>query len=154
MIALTESTVRSSFVNVSLRERKAIVLPADLAGHDWDRLDYFGWRDPKSPLMGFIVAEIDGIVGRTGSLVIRLLQRDDFGVRILRVEFLALDLFLLLVGVVGVHLEIGTRIALAGIGGDDRIVVQIVEFAPRLRVNALCAKFGFRHGSASSSELR
>lgn len=60
MIALTESTVRSSFVNVSLRERKAIVLPADLAERDWDRLDYFGWRDPKLPLLGFIVAEIDG----------------------------------------------------------------------------------------------
>lgn len=60
MIALTESTVRSSFVNVSLRERKAIVVPADLAEHDWERLDYLGWRDPKSPLLGFIVADIDG----------------------------------------------------------------------------------------------
>ncbi|MCC4248553.1 MULTISPECIES: FBP domain-containing protein [Microbacterium] len=61
MIALTESTIRSSFVNVSLRERKAIVLPADLADRDWDRLDYLGWRDPKSPLLGFVVAEIDAV---------------------------------------------------------------------------------------------
>ena len=61
MIALTASTVRSSFVNVSLRERKAIVLPDDLAARDWDRLDYFGWRDAKSPLLGFVVAEVDGL---------------------------------------------------------------------------------------------
>ncbi len=60
MLALTESTARSSFVNVSLRERKAIVMPPDLADREWDRLDYVGWRDPKSPLLGFIVAEIDG----------------------------------------------------------------------------------------------
>ncbi|WP_458416398.1 FBP domain-containing protein, partial [Pseudomonas aeruginosa] len=43
MIALTEPTLRNSFVNVSLRERKAIVVPADLADRDWDRLDYVGW---------------------------------------------------------------------------------------------------------------
>ena len=60
MITLTESTLRASFVNVSLRERKAIVLPPDLADREWDRLDYLGWRDPKSPLLGFIVAEVDG----------------------------------------------------------------------------------------------
>ncbi|MGC0368358.1 FBP domain-containing protein [Microbacterium sp. SLBN-111] len=61
MIALTESTLRNSFVNVSLRERKAIVAPADLADRDWDRLDYLGWRDPKSPFLGFVVAEIDSV---------------------------------------------------------------------------------------------
>lgn len=60
MIALTESTIRSSFVNVSLRERKAIVVPDNLADREWERLDYFGWRDPKSTLLGFVVAEIDG----------------------------------------------------------------------------------------------
>ncbi|MDF2991684.1 MAG: translation elongation factor [Microbacterium sp.] len=60
MHALTPSTLRSSFVNVSTRERSALVVPTDLAASDWDRLDYFGWRDPKTPLLGFIVAEVDG----------------------------------------------------------------------------------------------
>ncbi|CAH0278985.1 FBP domain-containing protein [Microbacterium sp. Bi128] len=60
MISLTESTLRSSFANVSLRERKSIALPADLADRPWERLDYLGWRDPKAPLLGFVVAEIDG----------------------------------------------------------------------------------------------
>lgn len=60
MLALTPASVRSSFVNVSTRERRALVVPTDLETRDWDRLDYFGWRDPKTPLLGFVVAEIDG----------------------------------------------------------------------------------------------
>lgn len=60
MLALSASTIRSAFVNVSTRERNAIVVPADLDASDWDRLDYVGWRDPKTPLLGFVVAEIDG----------------------------------------------------------------------------------------------
>jgi hypothetical protein len=61
MLPLTESTVRASFVNVSLRERKALVVPSDLTQTDWDRLDYYGWRDHRSPLLGFIVTQIDGV---------------------------------------------------------------------------------------------
>jgi len=60
MLALSASTLRSSFVNVSTRERSAIVIPADIEDSPWERLDYLGWRDPKSPLLGFVVAEIDG----------------------------------------------------------------------------------------------
>jgi len=60
MLPLTASTVRSSFINVSTRERSALVIPTDLASRDWDRLDLFGWRDAKSPLLGFVVAEVDG----------------------------------------------------------------------------------------------
>ncbi|WP_295838144.1 FBP domain-containing protein [uncultured Microbacterium sp.] len=60
MHALSATALRSSFVNVSTRERAALVIPADIDGRDWDRLDYVGWRDPKSPLLGFVVAEIDG----------------------------------------------------------------------------------------------
>ncbi|MDQ1123282.1 FBP domain-containing protein [Microbacterium trichothecenolyticum] len=60
MLALSASTIRSAFVNVSTRERNAIVVPAAFDESDWDRLDYVGWRDPKSPLLGFVVAEIDG----------------------------------------------------------------------------------------------
>lgn len=60
MFALTEKTIRSSFINVSLRERNSLVVPADLAEVDWRARDYYGWRDPKTPLLGFVVAELDG----------------------------------------------------------------------------------------------
>ncbi|SDQ57765.1 FBP domain-containing protein [Microbacterium sp. cf332] len=60
MFALTEKSIRSSFVNVSLRERNSIVVPSDLGDVDWSTRDYFGWREPKAPLLGFVVAEIDG----------------------------------------------------------------------------------------------
>lgn len=60
MFALTAKAIRSSFINVSLRERNSLVVPADLGDVDWSARDYYGWRDPKTPLLGFIVAEVDG----------------------------------------------------------------------------------------------
>ncbi|WP_144782798.1 FBP domain-containing protein [Microbacterium sp. BH-3-3-3] len=60
MHAFSASDLRSSFVNVSTRERSSIVVPTDLDAARWDRLDYFGWRDAKTPLLGFVVADIDG----------------------------------------------------------------------------------------------
>jgi hypothetical protein len=56
MRPLSPDAIRASFVNVSLRERKAIPLP-DLDALDWDKLDFLGWRDPKQPLLGYVVAE-------------------------------------------------------------------------------------------------
>jgi len=55
-----EDAIRSSFLNASLRERKALVLPADLDETPWQDLDYLGWRDPKLPLLGYVLAELDG----------------------------------------------------------------------------------------------
>lgn len=59
MRPLTPDAVRASFVNASLRERKAIPLP-DLNQQNWESLDFLGWRDPKQPLLGYVVAELDG----------------------------------------------------------------------------------------------
>lgn len=47
MLPLTDSIIRSSFVNASRKEVKDLVLPDDLECRDWDALDYFGWCDPK-----------------------------------------------------------------------------------------------------------
>lgn len=58
MHAFTEKDIRASFVNASLRERTALVVPP-LADVEWDTLDYLGWRDPKQPLAGFIVVPVD-----------------------------------------------------------------------------------------------
>lgn len=59
MNPLTADAIRASFLNVSQRERKAIPLP-DLDAVDWDKLDFLGWRDPKQPLLGYVVADLDG----------------------------------------------------------------------------------------------
>lgn len=64
MHALTADAIRDSFINVSVRERKSIQPPDDFTEHDWTLLDYLGWRDPKSPLLGHVVIPLpDGPVG-------------------------------------------------------------------------------------------
>jgi len=59
MRPLTADEIRASFLNVSQRERKTLPLP-DLDAVAWDKLDYLGWRDPKQPLLGYLVADLDG----------------------------------------------------------------------------------------------
>lgn len=58
MYSLDAARIRASFTNVSLRERKAIVIP-DLDAVAWEDIDYLGWRDPKIPLVGYVVALVD-----------------------------------------------------------------------------------------------
>ncbi len=60
MLPLTDSAIRGSLRNASLRERKNLLLPADLAETPWERLDFLGWRDPKQPQLGYVVAQVDG----------------------------------------------------------------------------------------------
>ena len=70
MHALTESQIRKSFVNTTLRERNILTLPPSFAELDWDQLDFLAWRDPKLPLIGYLVVPIDdtlvGILLRQG----------------------------------------------------------------------------------------
>jgi hypothetical protein len=58
--ALTERQVRRSFVNCSRGEASGLALPVGLADLDWAELDLLGWRDPKAPLRGYLVLEVDG----------------------------------------------------------------------------------------------
>jgi hypothetical protein len=57
MSPLSEAQVRRSFVNLTAGEAKRANLPNDLATRPWDRLDYLGWRDPKSPQRAYLVVE-------------------------------------------------------------------------------------------------
>ena len=70
MHALTDSDIRSSFVNASVRERKALTLPTNFDDLDWDLLDFLGWRDPKLPQVAYLVIPVDdrnvGIMLRLG----------------------------------------------------------------------------------------
>jgi hypothetical protein len=60
MRPLDDARLRACLVNASLSERKSLVLPDDLAGRDWSSLDFLGWRDRRAPLVGCVVADIDG----------------------------------------------------------------------------------------------
>lgn len=60
MHAFDESAIRGSFINASLRERQNLQLPAPVDEIDWDHLEYLGWRDRRSPGIGYLVAELDG----------------------------------------------------------------------------------------------
>lgn len=60
MRTLTESEIRSSFLNASRSERKNLTLPADLDALHWDDIDFLGWRDPKLPHVGYVVVDLDG----------------------------------------------------------------------------------------------
>ncbi|MDL2075917.1 FBP domain-containing protein [Streptomyces sp. GXMU-J15] len=66
MKALTESEIRSSFVNCSKGEAKRLSVPRDLDQLPWDDLDFLGWRDPGAPDRSYLVTERDGrLVGVT-----------------------------------------------------------------------------------------
>ena len=60
MRPLTEEDVRSSFENASPEERRLVALPTDFMLTDWDHLDFFAWRDPRTRGRGYMIAEVDG----------------------------------------------------------------------------------------------
>ncbi|BDV31642.1 FBP domain-containing protein [Microbacterium terricola] len=60
MRPLTEAQVRASIVNASPDDLRLMELPHDFVLLDWDHLDFFAWRDPRTRGRGYVVAEIDG----------------------------------------------------------------------------------------------
>lgn len=64
MLSLDVSSIRASFVNATRKEVSDLVLPADFASLDWERLDYLGWRDPKASRRAYLVVPLEsGPVG-------------------------------------------------------------------------------------------
>lgn len=64
MIPVSEKELRESFVNCSKGEASRIEPPVGLARLPWQDLDFLGWRDPKAPDRGYLVAEHrDRLVG-------------------------------------------------------------------------------------------
>jgi hypothetical protein len=60
MRPLTEEDVHSSFVNATDDELRLLALPSDFMLTDWDHLDFFAWRDPRTRGRGYVVIERDG----------------------------------------------------------------------------------------------
>ncbi|MBR7827097.1 FBP domain-containing protein [Actinospica sp. MGRD01-02] len=65
MRPVTESEIRTCFVNCSKGEALRMNLPRDFADVPWEDLDFLGWRDPGAPDRGYLVAERGekGLVG-------------------------------------------------------------------------------------------
>lgn len=57
MRPLTEDELRAAFVNADADERRLVAMPHDLVLTDWDHLDFFAWRDPRTRGRGCLVAE-------------------------------------------------------------------------------------------------
>lgn len=71
MHPLTSDDIRASFINASKREAALAASAARLDGVAWERLDIFGWTDPKNPLITSVVIPVDdvpvGILLRTST---------------------------------------------------------------------------------------
>ncbi|MER5768771.1 FBP domain-containing protein [Streptomyces sp. NPDC001985] len=67
MEPLTETQIRSSFVNCSKGEARRMRLPLDFATLPWEDLDFLGWVDPGAPLRAHLV-----IPGESGPVGITL----------------------------------------------------------------------------------
>src|SRR6218665_3661677 len=94
-----------------------------------------------------VIAQVWDIVAAIG--LIGLFQRHQFYFRVLGIDFLDV-LFLSLFHDLGNRglFEEGQRVGLAGVRGNDRILVQIVKLATRFRIDALGTKFRFCHGQS------
>lgn len=60
MQPLTEQQVRAALVNAAPDELERVALPVDFLLTDWDHLDFFAWRDPRTRSRGYVVAELGG----------------------------------------------------------------------------------------------
>ncbi|MDN3495514.1 FBP domain-containing protein [Planococcus sp. APC 4015] len=60
MRPLTEDDIRSAMINASPDDARLLTVPADVVLADWDHMDFYAWRDPRTRGRGYIVAEIDG----------------------------------------------------------------------------------------------
>lgn len=60
MRPLTEDDIRSALVNASTEEMRMLAVPADVMLADWDHLDFYAWRDPRTRGRGYIVVEVEG----------------------------------------------------------------------------------------------
>ncbi|WP_345800142.1 FBP domain-containing protein [Microbacterium sp. AZCO] len=60
MRPLTEDDVRATFVNAGPDDLKLVALPPDFLLTDWDHLDFFAWRDPRTRGRGYLIAEVEG----------------------------------------------------------------------------------------------
>ncbi|MET0735194.1 MAG: FBP domain-containing protein [Microbacterium sp.] len=59
MRPLTEDEIRAAVANASADELRVMALPSDFLLADWDHLDFFAWRDPRTRGRGYVIVELD-----------------------------------------------------------------------------------------------
>jgi hypothetical protein len=59
MLPLDKSDILRALVNVTKSERATVTFPTDWDETPWERLDFHGWRDPRSPQRGYLVHRRD-----------------------------------------------------------------------------------------------
>lgn len=64
MRCLDQNDIRRALVNVTKSERAAVTFAPDFSAVPWDKLDFYGWRDPKFPQRGYLVRDhpADGLI--------------------------------------------------------------------------------------------
>lgn len=68
---LTEDEIRAALVNAAPDDLQQVALPADFVLTDWDHLDFFAWRDPRTRGRGYLIAEVSG---RPTGVVLRMAE--------------------------------------------------------------------------------
>lgn len=111
MRALTESMIRTSFVNCSKGDANRLTMPADLADLDWPELAFLSWIDRKAPARGYLVAE-----DYSGDIVGIVLRRPDSRVKSAKPQLCSLCLTTHLSS--GVSLMVAPRAGTAGRNGN------------------------------------
>lgn len=57
MRAMTEDEVRGILANAEDADRRLMSVPTAFFLLEWDHMDFVGWRDPKHPDRGYLLAE-------------------------------------------------------------------------------------------------
>lgn len=76
MTPLTEQELRASFVNASRREAAEAGAP-DLDSVRWEEIDYLGWRNPKLPLLAYVVLALPEDPGTPVGVLLRSVPRGE-----------------------------------------------------------------------------
>lgn len=66
MRPVNRAEIVRSMINTTKGEASSLTLPTGFADLDWDRLEFLGWRDPKAPLRGYLVRQVDGALQGVG----------------------------------------------------------------------------------------
>ncbi|CCF21735.1 protein of unknown function [Pseudorhizobium banfieldiae] len=120
---------------------------ADDAAHVVIVVVFVGFQEGVVVVVAF---DLDVVIAHIGKIVaaviVAVVIRDQFDIRVLGVDFLDL----LFLGLFHLHLsrvllEEGERPGFAGIGRDDRVAVEVVELLAGIRVGTFGSEFRFCH---------
>lgn len=57
MNPISKQEIQQSLINVTKSERDALTVPSHFSKVEWDKLDFYGWRDTNFPQRGYLVRQ-------------------------------------------------------------------------------------------------